>query len=131
MDGIVFFAASMAGMFFGTVFLAAYVFAFYRLGIWLGDRSALNQPLWRGVVPIALGWGPISIWPFLTDWDIFLKMGIAMGFYFLGACPTAMGFGAAVEVRHAQAKRRFTKNVDDWLGEWECEPATFLGEEED
>ena len=128
--GPVFFLAFL-GMFVGTVSLTLYVFGLYKWGFVLAMRAKNLRPMWQGILAIALAWGPVSLWTFLIDWSPFLKVGFAMATYLLHAYPMSVGFGTATGLREAEAKRRFRKNVDDWLGEWECEPAAHgLDEEE-
>jgi hypothetical protein len=126
-----FFLLAFFGMFVGTVVLATYVYAGFKSGFWLGMRAPGTRPLWIGFLPIVFGWAPISLWPFLADWNTFLKAGVSMGFFILNAYPMCIGYGTARELRRAESKRRFRKNVDDWLGEWECEPATHGLDDED
>jgi hypothetical protein len=118
-------------MFVGSVILGFQVFLLYRGGLKLGSQAPANRPMWIGIAFVAAGWTIPSIWPYFTPWDPFLKLGISMAFYLLNAYPMAVGYGAALEGVREQAKRRFRKNVDDWLGEWECEPAGHAAEEED
>ena len=126
-----FFLLAFVGMFVGTAAMGLYVFGFYRWGQGLGERSPVNRALWRGIVAIALAWAPVSLWPYFTDWHAFIQIAISIAFYLLNAYPMAVGYGAALEVRREQARRRFRKNADDWLGAWECEPATHLSDDDD
>jgi hypothetical protein len=131
MENGAFFFLAFLGMFVGTIGLGLYVYVAYRIGMRLGARAGLNRPMWLGILFIALVCQPFSFWPYLTDWHAFMKLGIAMAFFLLNAYPTAIGYGAAVEMSKEQSKRRFRKNVDDWLGEWECEPAHHFSDEEE
>ena len=130
-SGAEFFLMSLMGIFFGTLGLGAYMYFAYRLGLWLGHRAPPTRSISRGLALIAACCQPISLWPFLTDWDAFLKVGIALAFYVLNAFPISVAYGSAVELQREHAKRRFRKNVDDWLGEWECEPAHHSLDDED
>ena len=128
--GPVFFLAFL-GMFVGTVTITLYVFGLFKWGYRLAMGTKTLRPMWQGILAIALAWGPVSLWPVLIDWSPFLKVGFSMAFYLLGAYPMSVGFGTGTELRKAEAKRRFRKNVDDWLGEWECEPAAHGLDERD
>jgi hypothetical protein len=128
MDTGAFFLASLFGMFFGTMFLAAYLYAGYRFGVRMGERAPAGRRLWQGAAGFALVWAPLSSWPFLAGWNPFLATGAAMAFFLLHAYPMSIGYGVALDARAKEASRRFRKNVDDWLGEWECVPA--LSEED-
>lgn len=130
-SGGAFFLMAFVGMFVGTAVLGFYVFYLYRFGMRIGERAPLNRPMWMGIVGIALAWPPLCVWPYFTDWHIFMQIAISMAFYLLSAYPMAVGFGAAIEVRREQSKRRYRKNVDDWLGEWECEPAGHAADDDE
>lgn len=130
MDSGVIFMASLAGMFFGTIVMALELYVVYRLGYRLGQRDRPNRPLWKGLVLIGLGPWPISLWPFLIDWDPFLQAGVALSFYVAIAFPLATGYGAAKDLFDRESRRRWRKNADDWLGEWECEPAPVSSEDD-
>lgn len=125
-----FFLASLAGMFFGTIAMALELYAVYRIGYRLGVRDRPTRPLWKGLTMIGLAVWPISLWPFLVEWDPFLQLGLALSFYVAVAFPLATGYGAAKDLHARECRRRWRKNADDWLAVWECEPAPVSSEDE-
>lgn len=121
MDNGAFFLGSLFGMFFGTIFLSLYIFGSLLAGQAIARRAHVGRPLWLGIAKIATIWWPLSIWPLFLDWNPFAKIGASLMFYILNAYPMSIGFGMTMRARQEEAARRYHKNVDDWLANWECE----------
>jgi hypothetical protein len=130
MEGGAIFLASLFGAFFGTIVLAASMFVFHRIGFLAGKRARTTAPVWAGVVALVFLTLPPSLWPFLTDWDPFLKIGASMACHVTMIFPMAMGYIAARELQDRENRRRWRKNADDWLGRWECDAAPVSSEDE-
>lgn len=130
MDNGAFFLGAFVAMFFGTVILTVYIYGMYRLGQAAGERDGLQRPLGFGLAKIGAFWAPISLWPIMADWNPFAKLGTAMVFFILHAYPMGIGFAVTYRAREQELARRFRKNVDDWLGEWEGEAAALGWDEE-
>lgn len=125
MDNAAFLIGSIFGMFFGTIFLSLYIYAAYLGGQTIARRAPVGKPVWLGIAKIATFWWPVSLWPLFLDWNPFAKLGAAVVFFILNAYPMGIGFGVTLRARQEEATRRFQKNVDDWLANWECEPMPF------
>ncbi|HRK22237.1 MAG TPA: hypothetical protein PLX06_10525 [Fimbriimonadaceae bacterium] len=121
MDNGAFFLGALFAMFFGTLFLTLYVAALYLAGRAFAFAANINRPVAVGVVKIAAACWLISLWPLFTDWHPLARLGLATAFFVGNAIPLAVGFGSNLRIRQEDAQRRFSKNVDDWLGEWEGE----------
>ncbi|MFQ3586320.1 MAG: hypothetical protein SNJ74_07380 [Fimbriimonadaceae bacterium] len=115
------FAISLVALLFGTTFVCGYTFLLHRAGFSLGMRCRGKNSPWRGTVSLALAFVPIgALFALLPFGPVWLKAVVVCSVYLVHAQPVCVGFCAGWKVGHEQLRRQFKKNVEDWLGEWEC-----------
>lgn len=123
MDNGAFFLGALFAMFFGTVALSIYICGLFFAGKALGRAADLNKPPVLGITKIAAACWLTSFWPLFADWHPLIRLGVGIVFFVGHAFPLGAGFASTLRLRQENAVRRYRKNVDDWLGEWEGESA--------
>lgn len=120
MDSGIIFVVAMLGMAVSTVLLGGYVFLLYRLGNQLARRIPPTVAFNLAIAAICSAWIPISFLIFACPIDRTTALGLFIGLFLLNSYPTCIGFAAERILTRVDSEKRFSKNVDDWLSQWEC-----------
>ncbi len=105
-----------------TVALGTYVSGLFHAGVWLGNRARQGFPIWQGIAVVGLGWAPITMAALSLPLAPPLKAAAVAVLYLLHAPPMAIGYWGGRTASRDESEKRWSKNVDDWLGDWECRP---------
>lgn len=122
-----FFVTCVAILAIGTPALLGYSFLLYRLGRSLARLDGLGISAIAGTILTAILALPIAALALVFPFDPVVQLGIAVSLYYLHAQPLCVGFWAGRETRRLEHERRWSKNADDWLGEWECREVSDRG----
>lgn len=116
------FAISLATLLFGIAFVGGYTFLLHRAGFRLGMRCRGKTSPWRGTVGLALACVPIgALFALLPFGPVWLKVVVVCSVYLVHAQSICVGFCAGWKVGSEQLRRQYLRNVEAWLGEWECQ----------
>lgn len=118
------------GLTFGVPLLCLYMWGIFRLGQWAARRSNLQVPMSMGVAFVGLTWFPPSFAGFLVPVDDYLRGAICLLLFLLHAYPCSVGYATERQTRELADRKRYRKNVDDWLSEWECREMESLTNED-
>ena len=129
MDSGTFLLSVFGALVFGTIIVCGYTYLLHRLGYWMAQRDSESSPRWLGVLLLAVAWIPVSFFGFLLPIDPFMKAACALSLYLVHAQPCCLGYWGGRLARQIEHERRWRKNIDDWLGEWECEPSKLSRDE--
>lgn len=119
-SGIVFVLALLV-LTFGSVLLAGYAYFLYLFGVRLSHTRLrrLNRfvamTLIGGLCVLVVTLGVLAL-----PVESFFRIVLAICLVFIHTQPTCVGYYAGVEMRRIEDSKRFAKNVDDWLADWEC-----------
>lgn len=103
----------------GCLYVLGSAYGLYLAGRWLASRTGKSLGPVAGVVLIALLWLPVSLLALLVDEGPIVQLGIAISVYAVFAQPTCIGYWAGKKLDRMESERRWHKNADDWLAEWE------------
>ncbi len=123
-----FFLGSLLATAVVTVALYAYTIVVFGLGRAFARIDPVQPPPRIGALALAVLWIAPSMLAWLLPLVPVMKLAAALAFYVLHAQPFCFGYLAERLLRIRTAERRWSKNADDWLAEWECRPAESLGE---
>ncbi|MBX3117732.1 MAG: hypothetical protein KF784_01605 [Fimbriimonadaceae bacterium] len=121
MDPGTVFITAMGFFIFGGIALAVYAYCLHQIGMTLAHRQKWQGEVWRAASRIYFWCLPILGLGFFFSVSTVLQIGISVIAYILHAHPLSVGYWSERERIESAAKLRFRKNVDDWLGEWECQ----------
>lgn len=114
------FFGSMVVLAVGTATLLGYTFVLYRLGRILAEHLGSRLSPTLGAVLIGVAWLPVSLLALVVPVGPIVQIGLAICLYVVHAQPTCVGFWAGRALDRMESERRWTKNADDWLADWEC-----------
>lgn len=117
------FLATLAVLTVGTASLCAYLYGLFRLGCAVSAKWAVRQPLAIGVCLVAAPWTLLPIIVALSPVEPFWRLPIGLSLFILHAQPFCLGYCSGRIARREEDERRWAKNTDDWLAEWECRPS--------
>jgi hypothetical protein len=117
-----FFLAALVILAFGTALGCAYVYAMYLVGRRLGSRLFLGWLPWIGMGLITLHCAVLALPAVLAPVGPFMQLALGLSLFVLHAQPLCVGYLAERLIRRDEKERRWAKNADDWLAEWECRP---------
>lgn len=110
---------AILGLTAGTSLLAIYAFGMYRLGVHCAHRFPRAWSAARGMTMICLAWlavgGAIL---FIPGHPLVLLTGFISAFS-VSAYPQCIGYAAGRYFRDEEEHKRYSRNVDKWLSEWE------------
>lgn len=110
------------GLTFGMLFLTGFVYALYRLGVEFAKVAPRTWRLQHGILAICLAWAPIAAFALLLPAPAMMTFSMFFGIMSVGAYPCCIGFTAGRYFREKEENRQYSRNVDRWLADWECEP---------
>lgn len=128
MDPVTVFIAAMGIFVFGGITLAVYAYGLHQIGMTLAHRQKWQDEIWKCARRIYLWCLPLLGLGFLFPIHPVLQVGVSVIAYILHAHPLSVGYWSARERLESEDRLRFRKNVDDWLGEWECRETNTPGE---
>jgi hypothetical protein len=64
---------------------------------------------------------PLPVLTAFLGIDPFMKVAAVISVYLVHAQPIGIGFWAGRELRRINDEKKWRRNVDNWLGEWECQ----------
>jgi len=106
-----------------SVALGAYAYALYLFGRWLARRRRWKASPKLATSLLAVAWVPVAVPAAFLPMDPFIKTALVISLYILHAQPCCVGYWAGREIRKRESERRWNRNVDFWLSEWECRPS--------
>ncbi|MBI5706615.1 MAG: hypothetical protein HZC36_06460 [Armatimonadetes bacterium] len=112
----------------GTAFVMGYTFVLYRFGRRLCDRTPQRWPQWLVMAAIGLFSLAVGLLGWFAPGGPFAQIATGICLTVLHCQSICVGFYAGREVRHQEDSRRWFKNTDDWLAEWECREERNPGE---
>lgn len=120
----------MVAMAVSTVFLGGYVYLLYKLGNRLARRIPATVSTHLAIAAICSVWIPVSFFVFACPIDRTTALGLFIGLFLLNSYATSIGFAAERILTRMDSDKRFSKNVDDWLSQWESRESDELPHEE-
>jgi hypothetical protein len=105
----------------GSLFMAIYVYGLYKLGNLIADRLPLSINFNVAIIVICIAWIPLSSFVLLFPGPTIVVLASYIAVVLTNAYPVCIGFAAGRFFMEQASKKRFSKNVDDWLSEWESQ----------
>ncbi len=101
--------------------MAVYCVCLLQYGQQLAIRVPSRISDQKVLILLSLAWLPVSMAALLIPGDPFFKLLYLVVFYLMNAYPSAIGLITHRRFIEEQECKRFRRNVDGWLAEWECE----------
>lgn len=111
--------AIFGGLTIGVPILGALMFGAFQFGRGLFDRLGATKCARFAIPLICAFWTPVFLIGQLVPGSGFSKGTVGLMLFLLNAYPSVIGFAARKSQFEVDSNRRFQKNVDDWLGQWE------------
>jgi hypothetical protein len=124
-----FFMGSLAALVLGGAALSAYAYLWFRFGNWMGLRARSRGSLGWSTARFALAWIPVGIPALFLPADVYVRSAGALCLFVLHAQPACLGYYSGRLTAKQERDRRWNKNADDWLAEWECRPVSSSQDE--